>query len=205
MLRIAAAVLAAGWMLAGQVQAGKFNKKLSIGDATPAWSGLEGIDGEIHALADLKGKDVVVVAFICNHCPVAIDHEDRLIALAKRFAGGADSKVAVVAISVDLSPADRLDKMKERAKEKAFNFAYLHDPSQKLGRDYGVRVTPSYFVLDKQRKIAYMGSMDDDPTGQKVTAKYLEAAIEAVVGGARPAEAETMPFGCGIEYAKKKD
>ncbi len=51
--------------------AGKFNKVLSIGDVAPAWEGLEGTDGTKHALADLKGKDVVVVVFTCNSCPVA--------------------------------------------------------------------------------------------------------------------------------------
>ena len=187
------------------LQAGKYNKKLSLGDGAPAWTALQGIDDKAHALADLKNKDIVVVAFICNHCPVAVDHEDRLIALAKKLADAKDSKVAVVAISVDLSPSDTLEKMKVRAKEKAFNFGYLHDPSQKMGRDYGVTVTPTYFVLDKGRKIAYMGSMDDDPSGDKVTVKYLEAAVMAVSKGEKPAEAETRPFGCGIEYAKKKD
>ena len=49
--------------------AGKFNKKLDIGDTAPAWKDLEGTDGKKHALADLKGKDVVVVVFTCNSCP----------------------------------------------------------------------------------------------------------------------------------------
>ena len=54
--------------------AGKYNKKLSIGDAAPAWVGLEGIDGKKHALADLKDKDVVVVLFTCNSCQIGRAH-----------------------------------------------------------------------------------------------------------------------------------
>jgi peroxiredoxin len=184
--------------------AGEFNKKLSIGDAAPDWTGLEGVDGKKLGLADFKGKDAVVVVFTCNHCPFAMDHEDRIIAFTKKYANGPNSKVAVVAISVDLNPCDNLEKMKERAKEKGFKFPYLHDPSQQTGRDYGARVTPVFFVLNKDHKIAYMGAMDDDPSGEKVTVKYLENAVDAILKGEKPAKAETLSQGCGIEYQKKK-
>lgn len=205
MFRFAAALLVAGLSLLIPVRAGEFNKKLSIGDAAPTWSKLEGIDGKAHALADWKDKDVVVIAFSCNNCPVANDHEDRLIALTKKYAPTAESKVAVIAISVDLGPEEKLGKMKERAKEKGYNFACLHDPSQDTGRAYGARVTPAFFVLDKARKLAYMGAMDDSPTGDEIKVKYLDDAIGAVLKGEKPPKAETRPFGCGIEYEKKKE
>jgi len=204
MLRFAAAMLiGVGLAVLPPVQAGEFNKKLSVGDAAPTWSGFAGVDGKTHALDDWKNKDAVVIVFTCNHCPFAIDHEDRLIAFAKKYATGADSKVAVVAISVDLDESDSLEKMKVRAKEKGFNFPYLTDPSQKTGRAYGATVTPTFFLLNKDRKIAYMGSLDDSPDGEKVTVKYLENALDAVLKGEKPAKAETMPLGCGIEYTKK--
>ena len=49
------------------------------GDAAPAWKDLEGVDGKKHSLAELADKDVVVVVFTCNSCPVATDYEDRII------------------------------------------------------------------------------------------------------------------------------
>src|SRR6266576_2810454 len=84
--------------LASSADAGKFNKKLSVGDKAPLWENLEGTDGKKHSLADLKDKDVVVVIFTCNTCPVAIDYEDRILAFAKDHARP-DSKVAVVAVN----------------------------------------------------------------------------------------------------------
>ena len=41
---------------------GKYNKVLGIGDKAPAWENLDGTDGQKHSLADLKDRDVVVVA-----------------------------------------------------------------------------------------------------------------------------------------------
>src|SRR5262249_22000186 len=110
--------------LAAPAAAGQFNKKLSPGDAAPAWKDLPGTDGNKHSLADLKDKDVVVVVFTCNSCPVADAYEDRIIEFSKKHAAP-DSKVALVAINVNTVPEDRLDKMKVRAKEKGFAFPYL--------------------------------------------------------------------------------
>src|SRR6185312_9069609 len=101
-------------VLAVPASAGKFNKTLSIGDAAPAWDGLEGTDGKKHALADLKGKDAVLVVFTCNSCPVAEGYENRIIAFAKAHA----DKVGVVAINVNTGRDDALPAMKERAAKK---------------------------------------------------------------------------------------
>ena len=101
-------VLASG--LALSTFAGQFNKQLSIGDAAPDWKGLEGTDGQKHSLVDWKDKDVVVICFTCNTCPYAADCEDRLNALAKKFAteGG---KCALVAINANLVKDDLLPAM----------------------------------------------------------------------------------------------
>jgi hypothetical protein len=41
-------------------------------------------------------------------------------------------------------------------------FPDLYDASQKTGIDYGATCTPHVFVLDKDRKVAYMGAIDDN-------------------------------------------
>ena len=118
--------------------AGEFNKKLSIGDAAPAWKDLPGTDGKKHSLAELK-SDVVVVVFTCNSCATAQEYEDRLVAFAK----DQPAKVAVVAINVNTIAEDRLDAMKKKAEAKQFPFAYLYDESQKIAQEYGATYTPS--------------------------------------------------------------
>jgi peroxiredoxin len=185
------------------VFAGKYNNVLNVGDPAPAWENLEGTDGKRHALADLAGKEVVVVVFTCNSCPVATDYEDRILAISKKFAGPS-GKVALVAINVNTVPEDRLPKMRERAEAKGFDFAYLYDETQKIGRAYGAAFTPEFFVLDRQRKVVYMGGMDDSSNPATVKANYLAPAVEAALSGRQPETPEAPAIGCRIRYQREK-
>ena len=181
--------------------AGKFNKTLSIGDAAPAWADLEGTDGKKHALADFKDKDVLVVVFTCNSCPVAEAYESRILAFAK-----ANPKVGLVAINVNTAKDDALPAMKVRAEKKKFGFAYLYDPTQEIARNYGAKYTPEFFVLNKDRKVVYMGAMDDKSPPGEAKVMHLEAAVKAAADGKKPDTAETSAAaGCGIRFNPKKD
>jgi peroxiredoxin len=182
--------------------AGEFNEVLSIGDAAPSWAELPGTDGKPHSLADLKDKEVVVLVFTCVSCPTAVDYEDRLQALAKKY--GEQGKVAVVAVCVNRVAEDKLPALTQRAAEKKFAFSYLYDESQQIAKRYGAVFTPEFFVIDKQRKIAYMGAFDDstDPAGVKV--RYVEDAIAAALKGEKPATTETIARGCRVRYARER-
>jgi peroxiredoxin len=168
-----------------------------IGDPGPAWSALPGADDKGHSLADYKDAKVIVLAFMCNHCPVAKAYEDRLMKIQSDYKA---KGVQVVAVNVNNIEADRLDKMKERAKDRGFNYPYLYDASQKIARDYGAKVTPHIFVLNSDRKLVYMGAVDDKQDETAVTKHYLRDAIDAVLVGKEPPEAVTKQFGCGIRY-----
>lgn len=183
-----------------RVAAGEYNAVLSIGDEAPRWNELEGVDGRKHSSAELSEARSVVVAFTCNSCPYARDVEDRLIALTNEFA---ESAVRVVAINVNLVEDDLLPAMKQRAEEKAFPFAYLHDPTQRIARDFGAIKTPQFFVLDAQGKVAYMGALDDSPDGKAVTRRYVADAVKAVLAGQPVELKETVPIGCRVRYARE--
>lgn len=179
--------------------AGEYNQVLSIGDVAPEWKDIAGVDGESHSWKDVEEATVVVVVFTSNTCPYAVDVEDRLVALHKQFT---DRGVAVVAINSNTAEADQLPAMRERAQEKKFRFPYLDDASQELARRYGATTTPEFFVLDDNRKVIYMGSLDDSPDGSSVTKRHVEAAIEAVLEGETPETTETVPIGCRIRFKR---
>ena len=180
-----------------RIDAGEFNTTMNIGDTAPDWNDLPGTDDKMHSLDDLKNNKVVVVAFTCSSCPYAVDAEDRLIALQKKFT---TEKVAVVAINVNKVEEDLMPAMKQRAAEKKFNFPYLFDESQQIAKAFGAKYTPEFFVLDKNRKIVYMGSLDDSPDGKNVSEPHVTHAIEAALAGEKPAVSETVPIGCRIRF-----
>jgi peroxiredoxin len=172
--------------------------KLKIGDAGPAWTALDGTDSKPHSLADYKDAKALVVVFTCNHCPVATAYQERLIALQKDYQ---EKGVQVVAICVSKGEADDLAAMKKRAESAGFNFPYLYDPTQKSGMDYGATCTPHVFVLDKERKLAYMGAIDDNwQKVDDVKKHYLSDALDAILDGKQPESATTRQVGCGIRY-----
>jgi len=198
-LLVLAAFVALLTGISGSAAAAKFNRKVDIGQPAPKFVGLVGTDGKSHSLEDFKAAKVVVIAFTCNHCPVAQMYEERFI----RFARAQKKRgVAFIAISSSLQPPDNLDKMRERAAQKGFDFPYLSDPTQELGKAYGATVTPQLFVLDRQRNIAYMGKFDDDIEPEKVQRSYVRDAVHALLDGKRPEPSETHATGCGIEYGK---
>ena len=183
--------------------AGEFNPTLSIGDQGPAWTDLPGTDGKQHSLADLQEKDVVVVAFTCNSCPYAVDYEDRMIAFAKKHCGQG-AKVALVAINVNKIEEDSLPEMAKRAKEKQFPYPYLFDATQQIAKDYGATFTPEFFVLGKDRKVVYMGAMDDKSNPAEAKVNYVELAVEAALAGKSPETKETGARGCLVRYERKR-
>jgi peroxiredoxin len=171
--------------------------ELKIGAAGPDFKGVIGVDDQKHALADYKDAKLLVVVFTCNHCPVAMAYEDRLVALQKDYKA---KGVQLVAVNVNNIPEDRLDKMKDRAKQKNFSFPYLYDATQKMGHDYGATKTPHVFLLDKDRKVAYMGAVDDEMAADKVKTPHLRNALDALLAGKKAPKEVTEHLGCSIKY-----
>jgi peroxiredoxin len=200
-MRKALLSLAVVSLIAVTAFAGKYNKVISVGDKAPDFSGLPAVqNGEDTSLslADLK-DDIVVVAFLANHCPVVKAYEDRLIEFTNAYK---DKGVKVVGISVSNSriEEDKIPGIKTYTKEHKSNYVYGYDETQAVGKAYGASNTPQFFVLDKERKIRYTGTLDDSQREENVKATYLKDAVDALLAGKAPATEESRPQGCGIQY-----
>ena len=189
--------------------AGQYNKILDIGDAMPAFEALPATTGETLSSADLK-EDVVVLVSLANHCPWVRGLDGDLVRLVDELRG---SSVRVVAFSVNHREEDRLPAMKKHAEEIGYNFAYLFDESQDLGRDLGASRTPEYFVFDRERKLVYTGALYDSPAKMGSDGKphymngppkqhYVRDAVVAALDGKPVKVAETQAPGCTVEYAR---
>lgn len=182
--------------------AGKYNPTRAIGDLAPDWKDLPGADGKRYSFADFQQHDVLVVAFTCNSCPTAVDYEERLMALAARCSE--QGRCAVVAINSNRVADDELPQMVERAKTRKFNFPYLRDEAQTVAKAYGATVTPEFFVLNRERRIVYMGALDDSTESANVKVRYVELAIDAALAGKTPEVTETVGRGCLVRYARER-
>lgn len=174
-----------------------------VGDVAIGWKQLIGTDGKPHSLNDLAGLDAVVVCFTCNTCPYSVDYEDRLIALQQKYTDQ-KTKVAVIAINSNAVPADSLDRMKQRATEKKYNFAYLKDESQDTARAFEAIYTPEFYVLNRQRKIIYRGALDDSTKAADAKINYVERAVESALQNQLPKVTAVGARGCAIRFKRKR-
>ncbi|MCF7788778.1 MAG: redoxin domain-containing protein [Prosthecobacter sp.] len=189
--------------------------ELKIGDAAPDFD-LVGIDEEKHTLKNYEDADLLMVAFLSNHCPTSQAVEGRIKKLVKEFKG---KGLKVVAINPNDPAALRPDElgyskyndsfpeMKLHAKEQGFTFPYLYDgETQKTALAYGCLATPHVFLFDKERKLRYQGRLDDSRYADEatVTAPDARNAIEALLAG-KPVPAEiTKPHGCSTKWIEKR-
>jgi thiol-disulfide isomerase/thioredoxin len=187
-------------------------KTLEIGAKAPEFS-LTGVDDKRHSLSDFAKSKVLVVVFSCNHCPTAQAYQDRLNEIYNMYT---PKGVSLVVISSNSSKSlnlweqgwsdlgDSFEEMKIRAKDKGFKFPYLYDgDDQKTAIAYGPMATPHAFVFDKDRKLQYVGSIDESM--EKGNGELLKNAIDAVLDGRKIEKPVTKVFGCSTKWAWKTE
>jgi peroxiredoxin len=187
-------------------------KTLEIGDVAPDFK-LPGVDGKDYSLADFAKSKLLAVLFTCNHCPTAQAYEDRILQLHADYK---NKGVALVAISPNDARAvrldelgyteygDSLDDMKLRAKDRGFQFPYLYDgDTQKTSLAYGVLATPQIYLFDQDRKLRYVGRIDDSDV-KTVTSHDARNAIDALLAGKRVPVEKTRIFGCSTKWSEKR-
>jgi peroxiredoxin len=186
---------------------------LAIGAKAPDFD-LPGVDGQRYTLASFAKAKVLVLVFTANHCPTAQAYEERIEKLHADFSGRG---VQVVLVSPNDPLALRLDEqgysdlgdtladMKIRAKDRGWTFPYLYDgETEAMSRKYGPVATPHVFVFDAERKLRFVGRVDDNENPAKATTPDARNAIEAVLAG-KPAPVETTKvFGCSVKWSDKR-
>ena len=198
-------------LLVVPVFAGKYNQVVDIGAPMPEFSNLPATDGTTLSSRDLK-EDVVVLVFLASHCPWVRGMNGDLVKTVDEFKG---KSVRFVGLAVNHREDDRLPAMKEHAAQFKYNFTYVYDESQDLGRKLGATRTPEYFVFNKARKLVYMGLLYNSPASMRSdgsinytkgapTEFYVKDAITAALAGKPVAVTETRASGCTVEYESAK-
>jgi peroxiredoxin len=162
---------------------------------------LPATDGNSYSLSDFADANVLVIAFTCNHCPYVINSEERIIAFDRDYKPKGVQLVCINSNAETTYQDDDFPHMVARAKERGFEFPYLHDKSQEVALAYGALRTPHYFVFDTERKLCYTGRMDDSPRAPgKETTHELRDAVDALLRGEEVRVPLTNPIGCNVKW-----
>lgn len=175
---------------------------LEVGDTAPDFA-LKNIDGKTVSLDSYKDAKGYVVIFTCNTCPYAVMYEQRIIELHDKYAAKGYPVIAINPNDPEVKPGDSFDKMKERATDKEFPFAYLFDDGQEVYPAYGATRTPHIYLLDANKTVQYIGALDNNAQdASAVTTKFVEDAIAALDAGKKPETTFTKAIGCSIKTKK---
>ena len=185
---------------------------LEIGSVAPDFC-LPGVDGNNHCLKDYSSSKVLIIAFICNHCPTSQLYETRIKRLAEDYKR---EGVALIAIEPNNPEAVRLDEMgytdvgdsleemKIRSQYRHFNFPYLYDgETQKTASAYGPSATPHLFIFDSERKLRYQGRLDNNVRESLVTRRDARDAIDSLLSGRSVIKPTTPSVGCSTKWLYK--
>lgn len=163
---------------------------------------LKGVDKKNYSLSDFADVKVLVIIFMCNHCPYVKAIWQRLIDLRERFK---DRGVQFVGINANAAnpqyEKDSFENMQKEFAERKMNFPYLIDADQKIARDYDAQCTPDIFVYDDTRKLAYHGRIDNNWKDESnVTKHELAQSLEQILKGEKVAEPQNPSMGCSIKW-----
>jgi peroxiredoxin len=167
----------------------------AVGTEAPTFS-LPDTDGVEHSPGDAPAT---LVVFTCNHCPYALGWHARILAVARDY-----PNVKVLAVSSNDAvryPADSYEAMRERVQaDGGWPMPYLYDESQDVARAYGAQTTPDCFLIDAEGRVVYRGAPDADYDDPAQNGAWLREALDAVLEGRDPEQAETPPVGCTIKW-----
>jgi len=201
------ALLLTSLLTSTALKAGEYNAVINIGDPMPAFENLPATDGGQLSSTELDDSVVVLVS-LANHCPWVKGMDGELVELVAQFEG---QDVRVVGFAVNHREDDRLPAMREHARKNGYNFTYVHDESQDLGRNLGATRTPEYFVFNNERLLVYMGLLTNSPARRTRSGEishingepvdfYVADAITATLAGEAVDPAETRAQGCTVSY-----
>jgi peroxiredoxin len=187
--------------LAGLAQ-GTGLSRVDVGAQAPQFTA-KGADGKQHSLRDYAGK-LVVLEWTNPVCPfTAVKYKSGAMQALQRYAATRQ----IVWLSIDTAAPDKAGYLTPPAarariaQTHATVTAFLFDVDGNIARSYGAKTTPSFFVVNRDGKLAYEGAMDDQVFADDAAGReYVKSALDDLVAGRRVQKTETQPQGCAVEY-----
>jgi peroxiredoxin len=157
--------------------------------------------GAMFTMSDCLGDNGLLIAFICNHCPYVKTIGTRLAQDTADLAARGIKTLAVMSNDWSDHPEDRPENMVRTAAYYGWDFPYLVDDDQSVGKAFGAVCTPDFFGLNAAGELHYRGRLDDAGMGDPAarTRELVDAMIQIANTGQGP-RAQTPSMGCSIKW-----
>ena len=163
---------------------------------------LKDSDGISFTMSEHLGDKGLLIAFICNHCPYVKTIGDRLAEDTKELMESGIGVLAVMSNDYRFVESDSPRHMKTFSQQYGFQFPYLVDETQSVGKTYGAVCTPDFFGFNSQGGLQYRGRLDDAHMQSSPTRKReLVLAMKQIAETGQGPREQTPSMGCSIKWS----
>ena len=167
---------------------------------------LLGVDGQRYNLSNARGKNGLLVMFICNHCPYVKSIRDRIVRDTRELLQYGINSIAIMSNDPAEYEEDSFENMKNVALQYAYPFPYVWDESQQVAKNYGAVCTPDFFGFNSSLELQYRGRLDASRKDAVADAPrdLFGAMVQVAQTGKGPAE-QIASMGCSIKWKMQRD
>ena len=179
---------------------------LPLGERAPDFRLLDVVSATEITLDSFEGCQLLLVMFICQHCPFVKHVEVELAKIGQDYTEESLGICAISSNSIESHPKDSPVHLKAMAERLGFRFPFCFDETQEVAHSYKAACTPDFFLFDQNRLLIYRGQLDDSrpSNGLAVTGKDLRAAIDdGLEGNIVPDQKPSV--GCNIKWKPGKE
>jgi len=165
---------------------------------------LPGVDGKRYTLENIRGKNGLLVMFICNHCPYVKSIRDRIVRDTGELLLYGINSIAIMSNDSAEYEEDSFENMQKVARQYAFPFPYVWDETQQIAKNYGAVCTPDFFGFNAHLELQYRGRLDSSRKEAVMDAPrdLFNAMVQIAQTGKGPLE-QIASMGCSIKWKEE--
>ena len=162
---------------------------------------LPGVDGNRYTLENARGKNGLLVMFICNHCPFVKSIRERIVRDSRELLHHGIKCIAIMSNDPADYPEDSFENMQKIAREYNFPFPYVWDETQQVAKNYGAVCTPDFFGFNAGLELQYRGRLDVSRKEAVADAPrdLFNAMVQIGLTGQGPLD-QIPSIGCSIKW-----
>ncbi|MBX7256646.1 MAG: exo-alpha-sialidase, partial [Candidatus Hydrogenedentes bacterium] len=164
---------------------------LSVGEIAEPVT-LETLDGYARTMDNYAERNGTVVVFLSARCLATADQIKAINTVHEKY-----REEEVLFVGVCSNPEESGEELRTFQQNGGCIFPIYRDPARAVANQFGAKVTPEFFLLDKAGKVLYHGGLGSEKKG-------LEPAIVSLLGRKPIAVTEAEAQGTAIDQPGPK-
>lgn len=158
------------------------------------------LQGDKSSIFESKGQNGLLVMFLCNHCPYVLAIEQKISKETKRIQKIGVESIAFMSNDQNLYKEDSNNFLLEQISRANFDFPYILDENQEIGRSFDAQCTPEFYFFNQNVELKYRGRLDSNGKGTEMGNSELYYAIEEVISKGYCSTQQYPSIGCSIKW-----